>query len=66
MRDVKRIAILLDKFKELWLLYPDLRFVQLIYFIVADSDFAMMDSFFVEEDRWFKAIQNSIDKAKKV
>lgn len=65
MRDIKRIAILLDKLKELWLLYPDLRFVQLIGVITNDSEIHM-DLFFIEENKWVELIQFSIDKAKKV
>lgn len=65
MRDIKRIAILLDKLKELWLLYPDLRFVQLIGIITNDSEIHR-DLFFIEENEWLKLIQFSIDKAKKV
>ena len=37
MRDIKRIDTIMDKFKEVWLLYPDLRFGQLVENIISFS-----------------------------
>lgn len=65
MRDINRIEILLEKFKELWLLYPDLRLFQTIILLYNDCDLTM-DPFYIEDDQWLKLIQNSIDKAEKM
>lgn len=59
IRDENRIEPFLEKFKELWLKYPDLRFGQLFSFL--EGKFRR-DTFYIEEDEWLKVIQNEIDK----
>lgn len=59
MRDIDRIEPFLEKFKELWLKYPDLRFGQLFSFLEGKLG---RDTFYIEEDEWLKVIQNEIDK----
>lgn len=54
MRDKNRIPILLNKLQELWQMYPDYRFGQLISNI-ADSS---IDIFFPEDDKWLEWIEN--------
>ena len=60
MRDTNRIEPFLDKFKELWKLYPDYRFGQLVSMIEHRMD--TKDSFYIEEDKWIEAIEKEIDE----
>lgn len=61
MRDIKRIKPFLEKVEELWRLYPDYRFGQLIY-VMAES-MKVLDIFYPEESEWETAIQSNIDEA---
>lgn len=54
MRDINRIEPFLSKFEELWRLYPDLRFGQLVTII---GDGLKMDMFDAEERDWVKRIE---------
>jgi len=58
MRDPERIKPFLEKFKELWLLSPDLRFGQLVYHIGRDMS---RDIFNIEEKEWLVAIEKQIN-----
>ena len=62
MRDIKRIEPFLKKFRELWKLYPDMRFSQMIYLIA--EEMKVNDIFYSEEDKWIKAIDNLIERRK--
>jgi len=59
MRNKKRIDPFLKEIGNLWKLYPDYRFGQLIYLI---ADEIGGDIFFPEEQEWLDKIQNLIDK----
>ena len=59
MRDINRIEPFLDKLKELWLRYPDMRFGQIIYLLAGEIQ---RDIFFPEEQEWLDKIQKLIDK----
>ena len=59
MRDIKRIDLLLEKFEELWKMYPDMRFFQLLGMI----DFNYKgDLFYLEDDKFIQALANTIEK----
>lgn len=62
MRDKNRIPIVMQKFQELWLLHPDLRFGQLVYMLAAEIDHAD-DIFYPEEDEWLNAMEKCIKKS---
>ena len=53
-RDEKRIEPFLEEFKELWSMYPDLRFGQLISSLSSRID---KDSFYAEDDVWLEAVR---------
>ena len=53
-RDEKRIEPFLEEFKELWSMYPDLRFGQLISSLSSRID---KDSFYAEDDVWLEALR---------
>ena len=66
MRDPKRSYALLAKVQELWNMFPDLRFWQVISLITKDEIFKnMKDPFFVEDDKWIEAVDNIIKKYKR-
>lgn len=62
MRDIKRIEPFLEKFKELWELYPDSRYGQLIYMVAEKLNYS--DIFFPEEQHWIEAIEKVINERK--
>ena len=62
MRDIKRIKKFCDKLEEVWNLFPDLRFWQLIG--VFEYPEGMVDPFYVEEDEWMEILNRTIDKYK--
>ena len=53
MRDVKRIPIILEKIKEVWLKNPDLRLTQLI-----GNCFGAGDLYYVEDDLLLKKLND--------
>ncbi len=59
MRDINRIEPFLKKVEELWKLYPDFRFGQIIYLLAEGIG---RDIFFPEEKEWLEVIQKEIDK----
>jgi hypothetical protein len=61
MRDKNRIKPFVNKLEELWLLYPDYRFGQIIYLLADDIG---RDIFFPEEKEWLVHIENEINKFK--
>lgn len=63
MRDIKRIGRLLTALQKLWDIFPDMRFWQIINLIVGDKVFQnIRDPFFLEDDVWLLAIENTIKK----
>ena len=48
MRDPKRIPVIINKLEQVWKLYPDLRFFQLIKALEPHTGYT--DTFFVEDD----------------
>lgn len=58
MRDVNRIKPFLDKFKVLWLKYPDLRFGQLAEILQRKSSY--IELFSIEDDAMLKIIEKAI------
>lgn len=58
MRDVNRIEPLLNKLKELWLLYPDMRFGQLVVNLLG------RDPFYVEDYNTIKIIEGALERNK--
>ena len=63
MRDIKRIAKFLVKLNTLWQMFPDMRFWQIVSLITEDAIFMnMKDPFFLEDDKWMTAIDNTIKK----
>lgn len=64
MRDIKRIDVVTAHLEELWKLYPDLRFGQLIT-LVCDELYKLYgctDTFLPEDDRWDSAITSLINR----
>ncbi len=61
MRDPNRIKPILRRLETLWRLCPDMRLGQLIHFISASVD-RPGDFFYVEDDKWLKAIDKTIKK----
>jgi hypothetical protein len=59
MRDINRIDILLEKFRELWMLNPDLRFGQL--FNIIRSKITNTDGFYIEDDIVQTAIEQLLE-----
>lgn len=51
MRDINRIEPLLNKFKEVWELHPDIRFGQMVYILTSETDL-----FNVEDDKMLDII----------
>lgn len=63
MRDIKRIGNLLTAFQKLWNIFPDMRFWQIINLLAEDKVFQKIrDPFFLEDDAWLLAIENTIKK----
>tara|TARA_R110002020_G_scaffold403349_2_gene613491 strand:- start:3050 stop:3259 length:210 start_codon:yes stop_codon:yes gene_type:complete len=58
MRDPERIKIILDKFKGIWELYPDLRMCQIISIITDD----VRDIFYIEDDEFEKRLDDFYEK----
>ena len=48
MRDPKRIPMIISKLEQLWQLYPDLRFFQLVEALRRST--GLPDAFYVEDD----------------
>ena len=66
MRDPKRTYAILAKMKELWNMFPDMRFWQIIELITSDEILQnVSDPFFIEDDKCLEAINNIINKYKK-
>ena len=59
MRDVNRIEIILEKIKDLWIIYPDWRFCQLIVNILGIKDNGIL--FYIEDDE----LLNKLDQFNK-
>jgi len=55
-RDEKRIEPFLEKLKELWEIYPDWRFGQIVVNVLG------RDPFYIEDDRAIVALQQFIDQ----
>lgn len=62
MRDIKRIKKVGSKFEELWFMYPDLRFWQLIQMLDIPEKLKGTDPFYWEDDVWLEILQKTIDK----
>lgn len=60
MRDVERIDVMIEKLREAWKLYPDMRLGQLIV-CCAETD----DIFSVEDDKMQECIENYTEKMRK-
>lgn len=58
MRDINRIDIILNKLRELWLLNPDLRFIQMLRWIDSSVSF---DTFYLEDDEFLELIEDKIN-----
>lgn len=58
-RDKNRIKPFLEEFGELWSMYPDLRFGQLIESLSSKIN---MDSFYAEDDVWLEKIREMRDR----
>lgn len=56
MRDINRIEPFIEKLLELWKLYPDLRFFQLVEFIKKQLN--VVDAFYIEDNETLKIIEN--------
>ena len=61
MRDQKRIPVILDKIKEIWELYPDLRFFQLLNAVGFDS---REDYFFLEDNILLEQLESELKEWK--
>ena len=59
MRDPERIRPFLAKLEELWNLYPDFRFLQLVT-VLSNTE---VDPFYVEDDETLKSILYYLTKA---
>lgn len=62
MRDPKRIKKVVGKLEELWMIFPDMRFWQMIQILEIPERLSGTDPFFWEDDVWMEIIQNAIDK----
>lgn len=58
MRDINRIDPFLERFKVLWKKYPDMRFAQLVYFLVS----ADKDIYYIEESEMLENINKQINR----
>ena len=66
MRNPNRIEPFLEKFKELWLKHPDLRFGQLVYILQKKQHKTDVgDIFFPEDDVWLKCIEEYMRESSK-
>ena len=61
MRDLARIDIFLNKLRELWFKYPDLRFWQLLNILNMPEKYQGRDPFFFEEDEWIEIIDYTLN-----
>lgn len=61
MRDPKRIWPFLTTLAELWELYPDYRFMQLVCNIQRQIG---NDGFYIEDDKLLEMLQNTVDAYK--
>lgn len=68
MRNPERIPMLIDKLKEVWLDYPDLRFWQLLMMVFEElpEDLKRRDPFFFEDNVWSAAIDSLKERFKDV
>lgn len=63
MRKIERIPELTAKIEELWNMFPDLRFWQLVSLIAEDEIFKdLRDPFYLEDDKWLEAVERVIKK----
>jgi hypothetical protein len=59
MRDPKRIPVITEALKELWLKYPDLRLWQLLMYLETRTfDTVDRDLFYLEDDEALAVIQS--------
>ena len=50
MRDINRIEPIINDLKKLWLLNPDMRLCQLLYWVASKSGWNNDDLFYLEDD----------------
>lgn len=62
MRNPERIPVIIEKFKEYWLLNPDLRFGQIVENMKHDFN---CDFFYVEDDKFEAELDRLLDKERK-
>lgn len=60
MRDIKRIDPFLKKLQELWEIFPDYRFGQIIYMLA--TEMGGHDINYQEEGEWLEAIERILNK----
>ena len=63
MRDPKRIIRITDKFKALWALAPDMRFIQLVHGIMdlrLDETDGRLQGFMTEDDKFEAKLDETI------
>jgi hypothetical protein len=67
MRPVERIEIFLSKVADLWRLFPDMRFSQIVILIEDEvrSRLGVKDIFYVEETELAKVINEVIEEKKR-
>jgi division protein CdvB (Snf7/Vps24/ESCRT-III family) len=56
MRDIKRISRITQKFITVWYMFPDMRLVQLLLFVLEYEKEGPQDRFFLEDDLFEKAL----------
>jgi hypothetical protein len=62
MRDIKRIDPMVEKFRELWKKYPDMRFGQLLLFIYSEFNrIEERDTFYIEDEKGLILLQEILD-----
>jgi len=52
MRDPERIDVIINKLRQVWKTYPDLRLCQLVVNVLTQSS-EMTDPFYLEDDKFF-------------
>jgi len=57
-----RIDVITDKLNQLWHLYPDLRFAQILSILELPEELKNTESFYWEDDVWENIINNTISK----
>lgn len=59
MRDPKRIPLVIEKLREVWYKYPDMRFMQLVEFMKLKSP--ADDPFYLEDEEFLQVLEDDLN-----